>query len=279
MYNKNQWTNRGLQEIAERAVERAIVFANGAHIHGVVLEPVTPEPGKQILQLTVIGSADEGEAYEEYYEIPTIIQGQRCTTCERLANTYFTGILQLRKPNETVSHEIERRLGTALSAVKDVTGGIDYYVTDHRILQNVARAVHDMFGGELTVRAQHFSYDNLASKNLYRVNACLRLPKFWKGDVIWSGTKLVKILSMGRLLKCKDLMSGKILSLPCKNEYGTYPTTTTSVVTVRPKITILEPETYQTVSLAVELAEFKDIVQGQQITIVEKDGEYFLVDA
>ncbi len=275
---RSSWIKRDLQEVVERQVERNIDFSQGSHIEGMMLEPVEPVPGKQMLQLTIIGSADgQGEAYEEYYEVPLLIQGNRCTECERLANAYFTGILQLRRGNETVSHEIERLLGRAMSGVKDVTGGIDYYVTDHRILQNVAREVHSKFGGELTIRAQHFSYDSLTSKNLYRVNACLRLPKFWKGSLITAGTKLFLITNMGKMLKGMDITSGKVQSVPCNNEYETHTLVPTSVVTVRPTLTVLDPETYQTVPVANSLPEFSELTAGEQVMVSVVEDRLYVV--
>lgn len=264
---RSAWIKRDLQEVVERQTERSIVFAQGARIDGMVLEPVAPEPGKQELQLTVFGSADGGEAYEEFYVVPIMIQGNRCTECERLANTYFTGILQLRRPNDTVSHEIEKQLGKTLSGVKDVTGGIDYYVTDHRVLQNVARAVHAQFGGELSVNAQHFSYDSLASKNLYRVNALLRLPKYWKGSLIHTGAKYMYVTSMGKVLKGIDVLTGKTTSAPSSNDYQEVPQHTTSIVTTRPSVTILDPETFQTIAIANERDEWKDLQPGDKVSV------------
>ena len=278
--SRSSWTRKSLQELVEKELERAVDFAMGARIDGILLEPVSIEPGKQEVQLTVIGSADsDAPSYEEYYTVTVLIQGNRCTECEHQANTYFTGIIQLRRPNETVQHEIERLLGKSLTDVKDVTGGIDYFVADHRILQNVARQVHDLFGGELTIRAQHFSYDRTTSKNLYRVNACIRLPKFWKGSVIQAGLKLFLIMNMGRSLKGVDLNTGKILSVPCKNEYPEYSTVQTTIVTTRPVITVLHPETFQTVPIANERANeaWRTLLPGSTVTIANVDEQLYLV--
>ena len=273
----NLWGRKPLQEILEKQLQRKIVFAPDSRIDSTILEQAAIEPGKQELELTVIGSADsEGESYEEYYVVAVLVEGRRCTECEKLANTYFTGILQLRRPNDTVRAEIERLLGRAMSDVKDVTGGTDYYVTDHRILQNVARQIHDQFGGELTIRAQHFSYDSLASKNLYRVNACIRLPKFWKGSVIQAATKRVFITSMGKRLKVIDLDTGKQLSIACKNDYQDYPLVKTSVVTSRPAVTVLHPETFQAV--AVENSWVK-LEPGEQVTVALIDERVYVVPA
>jgi nonsense-mediated mRNA decay protein 3 len=275
------WTKKGIQEGIEKALERAITFSPHVRIDGVIVEPVAPEPGKQVLQLTVMGSADvEEEGYDEYYEVTTLIHGILCTECQQLKNKYYTGIIQLRRPteaNEEVQYEIERLLGKALTSVKDVTGGIDYYVSDHRILQNVARAVHDDFGGELTVRAQHFSYDSLTSKNLYRVNACLRLPKYWKGSVIRAGNKLFLITNMGRSLKGIDLATGKKTSVPCHLEYQEVPLVETTVVTTQPTVTVLDPETYQTVPLRNEKAVPHTLEPGARILLCVDDVRYYFV--
>lgn len=278
--DKGIWSNKKMQDVVERTAERAISYNQGVRIDGVVLEELECAPGEQDLQLNVIGSADaEGESYEEYYEAKVYVQGNRCTDCDHQANTYFTGILQLRRPNDVVQTEIERQLGKALTDAKDVTGGIDYYVTSHHILQNIVRAVHTQFGGELTIRAQHFSYDAQASKNLYRVNACLRLPKFWKGSLVRTGIKLMRITNMGKVLKGVDIETGKAFSAPCKNEYPEFPLIKTTVVTTRPQLTVLDPETYQTVTVKNgSRAEFKELEAGAEITVAYVDDMLYIVN-
>ncbi len=276
--NRTTWGRLPIQTIVEKALEKSLSFAANARIDGVIVEPVDPEPGKQLLQLTVNGSADvDEEAYDEFYEVPILIQGILCPECQNQKNQYFTGILQLRRPNESVQLEIERLLGKALTNVKDVTGGLDYYVSDHRILQNVARAVHNEFGGSLTVRAQHFSYDNLASKNLYRVNACLRLSKFWKGSVVEASTRLLLITNMGRLLKGIDLETSKVVSVPCHIEYPEVPLHETSIVTTRPQITVLDPETYQTVAISNQAHDIGEILPGAKVLVAAHEGNLYLV--
>jgi nonsense-mediated mRNA decay protein 3 len=271
VFLKASWIKRDLQEVIERQVERSLTLTQDATITGMVLEPAAPEPGKQELQLTIIGSVDGSEPYEESYVVTILVAGNRCTQCERLANTYFNGILQLRRPNDTVMHEIERLLGKSLSNAKDVTGGIDYYVMDHHILQNVAREVHARFGGELSINAQHFSYDSLASKNLYRVNALLRLPKFWKGSLIHTGAKYMFITSMGKVLKGIDILTGKTMSAPTNNSYPDFPQQQTTIVTTRPTITVLDPETFQTVAIANDLPLWKDLQAGDKVTVAVID--------
>jgi NMD protein affecting ribosome stability and mRNA decay len=278
IFNKSAWNKKELQEAVERQLQKSITFAPNSRIDGVLVEPVTVETGKQDVHLIVVGSADpEGPAYEENYEVAVTIQGNRCPQCEKLSNQYFTGILQLRRPNDPVQNEIERLLGKAMSAVKDVTGGIDYYVTDHRILQNVARQVHAQFGGELSINAQHFSYDSLASKNLYRVNALLRLPKYWKGSVIQAGTKIFYITNMGKMLKGVDVQTGKVLSVPANNDYAEYPLYTTSIVTSRPSVTVLDPETFQTIPIQNERDEWNDLQPGDKVVVSVVEDQIFLV--
>lgn len=278
-YTKNIWGKLPLQGLLEKQLERSITFNQYARIEGVIVEPMDIEPGKQTVQISVIGTADaeDEDTYDEYYETDILVHGQLCTECQRLKNQYFTGILQLRRPNEEVQYEVERLLGRALTNVKDVTGGLDYYVSSHHILQNVVRAVHNKFGGDLTIRAQHFSYDNLTSKNLYRVNACLRLPKYWKGSVLQAGSKLFHIVSMGRSLKGLDLETGRQASVPFHIDYPEYPLQAATIVTTRPQLTILEPETYQNVAIMNSLPQWESFAPGTKVVVVETPRGFFLV--
>lgn len=278
--HRSSWTKRDMQQLFEKELERSTVFAQGARIDDALIEPLTLEPGVQEIQVTIVGSADpNAPAYEEHYVVPVHIQGNRCTECEKFASkTYHNGILQLRRPNEQVQHEAERLLSKALTQAKDVTGGIDYYVTDHRILQNVAHQLHSMFGGELSVNAQHFSYNHLTSKNVYRVNVCLRLPKYWKGSLIKTGNKLFLVTNMGKTLKGIDIMTGKTTSAPANNEYEEFPLEQTSVVTVHPSITVLDPQTYQTMPILNEREEFKALQPGDNVMIANLEEGIYIVE-
>lgn len=278
-YTKNTWGNNALQSLLEKQLERSITFNQYARIEGVIIEPVDPEPGKQTVQLSVVGTADaeDEDTYDEAYETDILVHGQLCTECQRLKNQYFTGIIQLRRPLEEVQYQIERLLGRALSDAKDVTGGIDYYVTDHRILQNVVRAVHNQFGGELTIRAQHFSYDRLKSKNLYRINACLRLPKYWTGSVLQAGSKLFKVVTMGRSLKGIDLETGRHASVPFHIDYPEYVQQQTRIVTTRPSVTVLDNETYQAVAVMNPLPEWEHLATDALVNVIETPHGFYLV--
>jgi NMD protein affecting ribosome stability and mRNA decay len=144
----------------------------------------------------------------------------------------------------------------------------------------VARQVHERFGGELTIRAQHFSYDSLTSKNLYRVNACIRLPKFAKGSVVRAGTRLMVITNMGKLLRGRDLLTGKAFSAPCRNDYEEYPRTEATVVTNDPTITVLDHDNYQTVPIANERGvDRHTIAAGATVTVTSVDDRLYLVEA
>ena len=273
------WLRKELQEAVQRALQRNMTLTQGAVVESVVVEEVAAEPGHQTVQLTVIGSPDgHSQTYEEYYEVLIAIQGNRCPECEHQKNQYFTGIIQLRNPTDEVAAEIERMLGRALTSVKDVTGGIDYYVSEHKFVQSVARAVHERFGGELTIRAQHFSYDSLTSKNLYRVNSCLRLPKFNRGSVIDTGARLMRITSMGKLLKGIDIRTGKSFSAPCRNDYPLYPIFETTVVSNSPSLSILDPDDYSTVPVVNEaIINRHDLQPGQTVAITRVEERYYIL--
>jgi NMD protein affecting ribosome stability and mRNA decay len=107
--------------------------------------------------------------------------------------------------------------------------------------------LHQEFGGQLKISAQHFSYDHSAGKNLYRVNAYLEIPEYGKGDVIARDGKYYFILGISTNVKAEDLATGSQESFPY--EKGTaerLPIVTTTVSSIDP-LEVLHPDDYQSV--------------------------------
>lgn len=136
-------------------------------------------------------------------------------------NGYFEGILQLRNPNKEVLEatlkEIEKKGDVSIAKIKKVSNGTDIYISSQRFLRNLGAKLQKQFGGQFTISKKLFTKHRLTSKEVYRVNALLRLPNFKKGDVInYKGDK-IKIIGIQKKVFAKDIKTGKKLNLRFKD--------------------------------------------------------------
>ena len=104
------------------------------------------------------------------------------------ASNYFEGILQLRNIDDVIVQfaikEIEKQENVFIANIKKVPNGIDIYVSSQRFLRNIGLKLQKQFAGQLIISKKLHTVSRMTSKELYRVNALFRVPKFKKGDII-----------------------------------------------------------------------------------------------
>lgn len=117
---------------------------------------------------------------EQDYEIEGRFLMTICPKCSRDNSTYFEGILQLRNPKDEVKQYIDKMLSAArirsvyASSVKEVTNGLDYYITSKSYLRKMGRELKKRFDGDYNESAQLFSRNHQTSKDIYRINVLFR---------------------------------------------------------------------------------------------------------
>ena len=101
---------------------------------------------------------------------------------------YFEGTLQLRNPSKElityVRNEVKKREGVWIAKEKDVTNGIDMYLSSQRFLVTLGNKIKKRFSGELKVTRKLFTRNKQTSRNVYRMSVMFRLYPFKKGDRI-----------------------------------------------------------------------------------------------
>lgn len=117
--------------------------------------------------------------YKEY-EFPGRFLVTICPRCSKDKTCYFEGILQLRNPKDDVKQYIEKRLrevkvkGIHATTVKEVRGGIDYYLSSRKFLRTLGKELKARFKGEFNESAQLFSRNHQTSKDIFRLNLLFR---------------------------------------------------------------------------------------------------------
>jgi NMD protein affecting ribosome stability and mRNA decay len=275
----------------EAAVHKALIAAlqfGDAEIDSVEFAEANIErkPGisKTAEVLAVVtGHQDDGSHYEEEYDVRMQYDVTSCPRCAKKGTAYYEGILQIRHQRaavrETIFAFIKKYASRGLRLAKEVpvSSGSDYYLSNQRLIGQLAKHLHGLYGGELKVSAQHFSYNHAAGKNLYRVNAYLEIPEYSKGDVIRKDNAYYFVLGVSAKVKAENLMNGSRESFPYIQGGATRIATKRTQVTGVNPISILHPTTFQSVTPANSKYAPADLSVEDEVTIAI-DGNYvFLI--
>lgn len=213
---------------------------------------------------------------EEEIEVPVTITRGTCSRCGKIAGDYYAGIIQVRATDRELQPEEKQRAKSItnsvvadmresgdrevfVSEITDVPGGIDIKISTTKIGERVARQVTAEFGGEYTTSETLVTEDSDGNE-VYRVNYAVRLPRFVAGDIIDPADENgpVVVESTRTNLKGTRLTTGEPFDVP-----GATDTTgmkrvgsmdekqSTTLVAVEDEyaIQVLDPDTYQSVSI------------------------------
>ncbi len=160
---------------------------------------------------------------------------------------YYESIIQLRPYRDHIAKQI-RTLCTQkdirISKVKQLKTGWDFYVSNWRGALAITRKLQQQHGGSVNIsRSLHTEKQG---KRLYRSAIIYRLPEYTKGDVIVSEGKIVLVSSAGNVIRGVDLMTRK-KCMVSKEDVEVLTKHQSEVVKEKPRIEVLDPETYQSV--------------------------------
>jgi len=190
---------------------------------------------------------------------------------------YFEGILQLRNPSQEVIDFIESKLKKhherfSISKIVEQKLGLDLYITNNRYMQRLANDLQKNFGGILKKSPHLFSRNRQTSKNIYRVNICLRFYDFKKEDVIKINKKYIKITNIGKKISGTDLEQNKRVSFKIEEDVEILKKYETTICKIKPDIEVLHPETYQ----GVQVENKAKVKLGEKVKVVV-NGKVFIV--
>jgi|TARA_Y100000310_G_scaffold288763_1_gene314706 nonsense-mediated mRNA decay protein 3 len=139
---------------------------------------------------------------------------------QKKPSQYFEGILQLRNPNEEVisfiANQMKKRDDVSIAKQEKAKNGVDLYFSSNKFLRALGKKLQTHFGGELKTSATLHTRSRQSSKNLYRLTVLFRLPEFKAGDTIKFRGEDVKIMKLDRKIFCKNIKTGKKISLDYK---------------------------------------------------------------
>ena len=214
-----------------------------------------------------------------------------CKECSLRKSEYYEGILQIRnlrkgdknKTENTVDSIVRKSVLKTKGFIKerkDVKDGIDYYMSPIKSIRKAAFEVQKKLGGTISFNEKLITRNKQKSKNVYRVNAVVRLPPFKKGDVITNNNNLILLVTDTReKISCVNLKTGDKVLIDFK-EAGNYEVLEeeeTVVVKTHPKVEVLNPKTFQSSPLEnnrVFENEIKKLKLNDKVRVVLFGGDY-----
>lgn len=223
------------------------------------------------------------QTLQEEFELPIKIKHISCDQCGKLKTEYYEGILQLRGENKTALEKAHAFLledanaaekkGVFITKIEAVKNGFDYYYTKQQYLTNITNKLVEKFGAAGKTHPELFTQKD--GKDVYRVNASVRLPVYEKGALVQYKNKMLQITTVGKQVTAKDLLTEKktaidepkemkILAMP--DAFKKAPVTKT-----RPHLEVLHPDTYQSVPVKNQIRNVKEIGKEVLVAIIEDE--------
>ncbi|MFB6172955.1 MAG: 60S ribosomal export protein NMD3 [Haloarculaceae archaeon] len=279
VHRGNRWVDVGARDYTDVAVEE-VSDALGVHVEAEeVTWGVDPE---QVDQNTIemhcqFSGVVRDTVQREETTVPVYISRETCTRCGRIAGDYYAATVQVRADERTPTEaEMDRAVEIAEDYVADreETGdrnafvtevtrngdGVNVKLSDVQLGKAVAQRVQREFGGTVSDSETLVTEDEDGNE-VYRVTFAVRLPRFVPGDIIdVDGDGPVLVRSARGNLKGVRLTTGE--RYEASHEEGIAPDarrlgtredaaeTTLVAVEDAHAVQVLDPETYETVTVA-----------------------------
>jgi len=220
---------------------------------------------------------------KERFDLPAVIDVTLCPKCSKQGTKYFEGILQVRNAGPEIISFIMNDLSKNKSKgihinkevyIDDSGRNIDYYYTHKGYMRIIAEKLKNNFGAVLKQNAQLFSIDWETSKNQYRLNILVELPRYHKNDVIKSEEHLFKIVSMDEKIHVVDLKNNSKTLLSHKGTYDVLTPVEVMLIKKYPEYEVLDPNTYYQARL---MNPSETLQINQKIHVVIDGGEAWIV--
>jgi len=280
-YNyKNKWKkfynlNSILKEIVQSSVKQAVHYQN---LPEEKIEELLSYKAGVHKDFTVTVSTGK-----ENFDLPGIIDVTLCPKCSKQGTKYFEGVLQIRNAtpeiNDFIKNDLHKNKSRGVHVNKEVdidgTGAnVDYYYTDKKYLKVISEKLRKNFGARIKHNAQLFSIDWETSKNLYRLNVLVELPKYRKNDVIKMDEQLYKIISMDEKIHVINMKNNTKTLIPHKDSYDVLKPLEVMLIKKYPEFEILDPTTYYQARL---MNPSENLEINQKIQVIIDGGEAWIV--
>ena len=277
IFHKGKWSqhkdlDKALKKIIQDSTKQKIKIKGMPIIN----EELLKKTGKKITLEALI------EYQGEEFIIPIETEITTSPAISKEGSTYYEGILQVRNTNKEIKDYIKNQIQKNEIPINKITQTketADYYFQKKKQMEPLALKIMRNFGGIIRTNAQLFSHNKQTSKDIYRVNTLITIPKFSTGDVIIRDGKPLKVTATKKIINTTNLETGKKYAFKLEEkdlEVIPEKKHKTRITKTHPEIEIMSPETYQSVPAKNNLKQEKELKQGQKVSVIKFKNHYFI---
>ncbi|MCF7872054.1 hypothetical protein K9L97_03395 [Candidatus Woesearchaeota archaeon] len=227
------------------------------------------------------------EYKKEKFEIPINTEITLSPQVAKVDSEYYEGILQIRNSTPEVKAYIQKYISKdperyMINKIQEKENYLDIYFQKKKVIEHIALKIQRNYGGIMHTNAQLFSYNKQKSKDIYRINTLLTLPKFAKKDVIIHDNKPLQITGTKNIITATNLKTGKKYTFkPTQqelDEINPVKKYKTRVTKIYPQLEIMDPQTYQSIPIKYNLDATIEFKPGQKITVIRFKNLYYLIE-
>lgn len=230
------------------------------------------------------------QTLQEEFEFPVKIKYISCDQCSKIRTEYYEGILQLRGESKAALEKAHafvledaaaaEKKRVFITKIEEVKNGFDFYYTKQQYLTNITNKLVEKFGATGKTHPELFTKKD--GKDVYRVNASVRLPVYEKGAVVQYKNKLLQITTVGKQVAAKDLLTEKKIAIdePKEMKLLAMPDSfkKAQVVKTKPQLEVLHPDTYQSVPVKNQISNQKEIGIGKEVLVAIIEDEVWVME-
>ena len=276
----NRWVDVGAQDYTDVAIDE-VTEALGVHVDATEVSwEVAPE---QVDETTIRMHCQftgrlRGRPLAEEVVVPVKLGRGTCERCGRIAGGSYASIVQVRaydrSPDDdecdraaeiahelVATHEADGDREAFVTEVGDVEGGLDIRLSTTQLGEQVARRLVAECGGSYTTHETLVTEDE-DGNGVYRLTFAVRLPPYRPGEVIdpGDGEGPVLVRNAHDRLTGLRLRTGELYETPYDDDEAPdarrlgrredAEETTVVAVTDEHAVQVLDPQTYETVTVA-----------------------------
>ena len=281
VFQRGKWTKfSDLRKLSEKLVKNN-VKEDAVLIEGLeTFENLLSKPGlKRDIMFKV-----QTKEYE--FELPVHVEVTYSPYIGKIGGTYYEGILQLRNARadvkEYVKNYIEKNASRKVfvNKIVDVKDSVDYYFLAKKHMIPLGLKIIRNFGGVMDSNSQVFSRNSMTSKDIFRVNVLVIVPLFSEKDVVVIEEKPIKVTRLNKIISGINLMTGKKYTFKMTSDninlIKPLKKFKAQLITLVPQLEVIDPETYQNVSIKNTLN--RKPVLGQNLNCVRHNSVLYLVN-
>ena len=193
---------------------------------------------------------------------------------------YYEGILQIMNPKDEIVDYVYKDIAKCDSKKINITKIVehklswDIYFSSQKYTQLIAKKLHNIFGGTISISSRVHTRDTKKNKDLKRISVLYIVPDFAVNEVVEINSKAIKITGIHRMVTGNDIETGKKVAFEYKNIHPVILQQIHSTVSrVYPSLQVLDPETYQPVNVNNK----QNLKMGQKIKFVRLKDKILLV--